>query len=148
MRRQAVPGYPVTYEQSIGCLTRAEKRLKILPILFEEENYGDVIAETVDIVRVSLDGLLNYAGVEPPGDDAESRSDLLRDSLPNLPRLIAEHIEQICELASKVARLRDTRARTLTGSGERVSREDAERAIAWGRFMVDLAQHVIKDIDD
>lgn len=44
---------------------KAEKRLKILDILLNEEDYSDVVREAQEIVELSLKGMLIFVGVEP-----------------------------------------------------------------------------------
>ena len=45
---------------------KAMKRLKILPVLFEEEAFSDVVREAQEIVEPALKGILRQAGIEPP----------------------------------------------------------------------------------
>lgn len=47
-------------------LFKAEKRIKILKPLFQEEDYSDVIRESQEIVELCLKGMLRYVGIEPP----------------------------------------------------------------------------------
>ena len=47
-------------------LIKAEKRLKALHVLFQEEDYSDVIREAQEIVELCLKGMLRYVGIEPP----------------------------------------------------------------------------------
>ena len=47
-------------------LIKAEKRFKILKILFKEEDYSDVIRESQEIVELCLKGMLRSVGIEPP----------------------------------------------------------------------------------
>lgn len=53
----------ITLAQSY--LEKATKRLKILPVLFDEEAYSDVIREAQEIVELALKGMLRAIGVEP-----------------------------------------------------------------------------------
>lgn len=47
-------------------LLKATKRLKILPVLFLEGAYSDVIREAQEIVELALKGALRQIGVDPP----------------------------------------------------------------------------------
>jgi HEPN domain-containing protein len=49
-----------------SCLTKAQKRLKVLSLLLEEESYSDVIRESQETVELALKGMLRSIGVEPP----------------------------------------------------------------------------------
>lgn len=68
-------------------LEKAQKRLKILPVLLAEEAYSDVVREAQEIVELSLKGVLRYLGVEPPKwHDVGS---ILLDNQDRLPAAIA-----------------------------------------------------------
>lgn len=54
----------ITLAQSY--LTKARKRIKILPVLLEESAYSDVIREAQEIVELALKGVLREVGIEPP----------------------------------------------------------------------------------
>ena len=47
-------------------LLKAEKRLKILPVLLNEAAYSDVVREAQEIVELALKGMLRQVGIEPP----------------------------------------------------------------------------------
>jgi hypothetical protein len=47
-------------------LLKARSRLKILPVLLEEDAYSDVVREAQEIVELALKGMLRQVGVEPP----------------------------------------------------------------------------------
>lgn len=47
-------------------LEKAEKRLKVLPVLLAEAAYSDVVRESQEIVELCLKGMLRSVGIEPP----------------------------------------------------------------------------------
>lgn len=47
-------------------LIKAQKRLRILKVLMEEEAYSDVVRESQEIVELSLKAMLRFVGIEPP----------------------------------------------------------------------------------
>ncbi|RMG00780.1 MAG: HEPN domain-containing protein [Nitrospirae bacterium] len=47
-------------------LIKAVKRLKILHVLLEEDDYSDVIRKAQEIVELSLKGILRQIGIDPP----------------------------------------------------------------------------------
>ena len=47
-------------------LLKATKRLRILPVLLDDEAYSDVVREAQEIVELALKGMLRQVGVEPP----------------------------------------------------------------------------------
>src|SRR6266508_3016898 len=47
-------------------LDKAHKRVKILSLLLNEEDYSDVVREAQEIVDLVLKGMLRQVGIEPP----------------------------------------------------------------------------------
>jgi HEPN domain-containing protein len=47
-------------------LLKGRKRLKVLDVLFQEEDYSDVVREAQEIVELCLKGMLRAIGIEPP----------------------------------------------------------------------------------
>lgn len=47
-------------------LVKAQKRLKILNVLLDEDDYSDVVREAQEIVELALKGMLRQIGIEPP----------------------------------------------------------------------------------
>ncbi len=47
-------------------LVKAQKRLKALEVLWQEDAYSDVVREAQEIVELALKALLRSAGIEPP----------------------------------------------------------------------------------
>jgi len=47
-------------------LDKAQKRLKILPLLLGEDDYSDVVRKAQEIVELALKGMLRQIGIEPP----------------------------------------------------------------------------------
>ncbi|MCY4025686.1 MAG: HEPN domain-containing protein [Acidobacteria bacterium] len=125
-------------------LLKATKRLKILPVLLEEESYSDVVREAQEIVELALKGMLRQVGVEPPRwHDVGS---ILREHRERLPDSVAAEVD---DLAAISAALRKDRELSFYGDidfipTEHYSREDAERALADARRVVSVATAVIE----
>jgi HEPN domain-containing protein len=47
-------------------LMKAQVRLKILDLLFENQAYSDVVGEAQEVVELALKGMLRQVGIEPP----------------------------------------------------------------------------------
>jgi len=47
-------------------ILKAQKRLRALEVLFQEEAYSDVVREAQELVELALKGMLRAAGLEPP----------------------------------------------------------------------------------
>ncbi len=122
---------------------KAAKRLKILPVLLQEEAYSDVVREAQEIVELALKGILRQLGVEPPkwhdvGEALIAFSNRLDDETKALVPRMAE--------ISKW--LRKEREFSFYGDidfipTEEYRLEDARRAIADATFVCSVAERVI-----
>lgn len=137
----------VTLAQSY--FIKASKRLKILPVLMEEEAYSDVVREAQEIVELALKGMLRHVGIEPP-------------KWHDVGTLILEHrrrwpdeVEAQCDGLAETSRwLRKEREFSFYGEidfipSEQYGRAEAERAatearrvVAAARFVIDPAGHL------
>ena len=124
-------------------LAKATMRLDILPVLFEQAGYSDVVREAQEIVELALKGMLRQAGVETPRwHDVGGVLQEHRKRFPNVP---AERIERLAAIS---AWLRQNRELSFYGDDgfiptERYTREDAERAVDGARLAVSVAGTVI-----
>ena len=64
-------------------LKKATIRLDILPVLFDQEAYSDVVREAQEIVELALKGMLRYAAIEAPR--WHDLSGVLRPTHPAVP---------------------------------------------------------------
>ena len=124
-------------------LLKATKRLKILPVLLDEEAYSDVVREAQEIVELALKGMLRQVGVEPPRwHDVGS---ILREHRHRLPDVVAAEVDDLAAISSD---LRKDRELSFYGDidfipTEHYSKQDAERAVAGARRVVEVAGQVI-----
>ena len=124
-------------------LLKATKRLKILPVLLDEEAYSDVVREAQEIVELALKGMLRQVGVEPPRwHDVGS---ILREHRHRLPDVVAAEVDDLAAISSD---LRKDRELSFYGDidfipTEHYSKPDAERALAGARRVVEVAGQVI-----
>ncbi|MCS6908396.1 MAG: HEPN domain-containing protein [Anaerolineales bacterium] len=125
-------------------LEKAQKRLKILPVLLAEEAYSDVVREAQEIVELALKGILRYVGIDPPKwHDVGS---ILLDNRERLPEDVALQADQMAKIS---AWLRKEREFSFYGDidfvpTEQYVSEDAERAIQDAHFVVQVAERIIR----
>jgi len=124
-------------------LLKATKRLKILPVLLDEEAYSDVVREAQEIVELALKGMLRQAGIEPPKwHDVGS---ILQEYRGRFPGRAAASIDRLAEIS---AWLRKEREFSFYGDIDFIPTEqygpaDASRAMEDARFAVSAAAAVI-----
>ncbi|MFN3480234.1 MAG: HEPN domain-containing protein [Thermodesulfovibrionales bacterium] len=124
-------------------LFKAEKRLKVLNLLLEEEDYSDVIREAQETVELSLKAMLRAVGIEPP-------------KFHDVGSLIIEHgkrfkgitVAKIKRLARISKELRKERELSFYGDidfipTEEYTRADALKAIKNAVFVVNLVKDFI-----
>ncbi len=124
-------------------LIKAQKRLKILTVLLEEEDYSDVVRESQEIVELALKGMLRQAGIEPP-----KWHDVGKALVEYENRFPAEVRREVRKLAEISAWLRKEREFSFYGDidfipTEEYGRDVADRAIEDARFTVGVAGKAI-----
>lgn len=133
-------------------LIKAWKRLKILPVLLDEEAYSDVVREAQEIVELALKGMLRHVGVEPPKwHDVGSLLLEHRDRWP------AEVRKRIADLAEASRWLRKEREFSFCGdidfipseeydlSDARRARQAAVAAVQAARLVIDPTRKLIRE---
>ena len=125
-------------------LLKAQKRLKILTVLLDEQAYSDVIREAQEIVELALKGILRQVGVEPPKwHDVGPVLQEYRDRLPESVNVQTDRLAAISRW------LRKEREFSFYGDidfipTEQYARADADRAIADAGFVVRATESVIR----
>lgn len=122
--------------------TKATKRLKILDLLMQEEDYSDVVREAQEIVELSLKGILRMVGIEPP--KLHDVGHLIVEYAGRLPKEVAANADQIASISKW---LRKEREFSFYGDvdlipTEEYTREDGIRARDDARFIVDQAREL------
>ncbi|NOY63788.1 MAG: HEPN domain-containing protein [Nitrospirae bacterium] len=125
-------------------LSKAEKRLKVLALLLKEEDYSDVIREAQELVELCVKGMLRAVGIEPP-------------KFHDVGFLLLEHKERFRPIklkdlrkAARISkRLRKEREFAFYGDidfipTEEYSKKDAVQAVEEAKWVVKLAQNIIK----
>lgn len=128
-----------TYELAIVAMTRAEKRQRVLGIMFEEGNFTDLVTEYVEVMNASVEGLLCHGGFEPLAE-AE-----LSDQLREVGHLLDPRVRGVAmELASNLDEIHAWRDH-MAGGGKPPGRIQAAQMIDWATQATHLIQRVLKD---
>ncbi|MCG0278497.1 MAG: HEPN domain-containing protein [Thermanaeromonas sp.] len=93
----------ITLAQSY--LVKATKRLKILPVLLEEEAYSDVVREAQEIVELALKGMLRAIGVEPPKQHDVGY--LLVEFKNHFPKEVQAEVEKMARISKWLRKERE-----------------------------------------
>lgn len=125
-------------------LGKAQKRLKILDILLDEEDYSDVIREAQEIVELALKGMLRQIGIEPP--KWHDVGQLILEYQTRFPDEVSAQAEKLAGIS---AWLRKEREFSFYGDidfipTEQYSKEDAQRAIDDAKFAVQMSALTVK----
>jgi hypothetical protein len=123
---------------------KAEKRLKILSILLEEEDYSDVVREAQEIVELALKGALRFVGIDPP--KYHDVSSMFFEHKARFPTFDQKILNQISSISK---RLRKERELSFYGDidfipTEEYSREDALQAIEDAKFIVKTVKGLLE----
>ena len=81
------------------------KRLKILPVLLEEEAYSDVVREAQEIVELALKGVLRQAGIEPP--KWHDVGQLVLDYRDRFPTVEASQLDRLAAISAWLRKERE-----------------------------------------
>jgi hypothetical protein len=123
---------------------KAEKRLKILDILLNEEDYSDVVREAQEIVELSLKGMLRFVGVEPP--KYHDVGPLIIEHKERFKGISSEEIMKIAQISRK---LRKERELAFYGDidfipTEEYTLDDANEAIEGANYVVSIARRLLR----
>ena len=125
-------------------LSKAQKRLKILDMLLDEDDYSDVVREAQEIVELALKGMLRQIGIEPP--KWHDVGQLILEYRKRFPDEVSAQAEKLAGIS---AWLRKEREFSFYGDidfipTEQYSKDDAQRAIDDARFAVQMSELTIK----
>lgn len=127
-------------------LKKSEKRLKILGILFDEEDYSDVVREAQEIVELALKGMLRQIGIEPP--KYHDVGTALLNHADRFAATIRPNLQRLAEISKW---LRKEREFSFYGDidfipTEEYTPQDGRQAIADAEFVVSIARQVIAKV--
>jgi len=124
-------------------LFRAEKRIKMLEFLKNEQDYADVVREAQEVVELLLKALIMSVGLEIP--KVHDVSGYIGKHLEFFPEVIKKNFEKIRYISRE---LRKERELAFYGAydwipGEEYTLEEAERAINWAKELLELVKETI-----
>jgi HEPN domain-containing protein len=124
-------------------IEKAEKRLKVLSLLLQEEAYSDVVREAQELVELALKGILFQAGIEPPKKHDIGR--FFKEMRDRLPQCAAREADRLKAISGRLGR-----ERNVSFYGDRdcipadeYTRQEAEQALEDARFVYQLAREAI-----
>ena len=124
-------------------LWKAQRRLRVLDVLMEEQAYSDVVREAQEVVELALKALLRQVGVDPP--KWHDVGPLLQQFEGRLPAVLRPHVARMAEISRW---LRKEREFAFYGDvdfipTEQYTKDDAQRAIDDARFVVERVQEAV-----
>jgi hypothetical protein len=124
-------------------LLKAQKRLKALAVLRDEQAHSDVVREAQELVELALKGMLRAVGIEPP--KFHDVGGLLIEHDTKFSTDVRERLRRAAEISK---RLRRERELAFYGDidfipTEEYSATDGERAYGDAAWIVALATDVI-----
>ena len=123
-------------------LTKAEQRLNILPVLFKERDYSDVIREAQEIVELALKGLLRYVGIEPP--KWHDVGGIIGENINRFPPRLQTECKKIAEISRKLGIERERSfygdEASFVSPDELYDETDAKEAMEWAGFIVRIVK--------
>lgn len=127
-------------------LVKAEKRLKALATLRDEDAHSDVVREAQELVELALKGMLRAVGVEPP--KFHDVGGLLVEHGAKFVPAVRARLPRAAEISR---RLRRERELALYGDidfipTEQYSAADAQRAYDEAAWVLALAQEAIRPL--
>jgi hypothetical protein len=131
-------------ELAADYLRRAHVRVSAIQVLFDGENWADVVRESQEVVELALKGLLRACGIEAPRIHDVSEVLLAEgDRLPPAARNEAERLAAISRGLRRDRELAFCGAEDLTPSTF-YSKDDATAAFDGARFVVSVAAPVVR----
>lgn len=120
-------------------LRRAEKRLKAVALLFDEEAFADVVRESQEVVELLLKAVLRSFGVAVPF--SHDLSQVLTGHAERFPEAVRALIPRWADISRSLRRDRELAfygSEDVTPS-DFYARQDAEAALAMAREVLDTA---------
>lgn len=124
-------------------LIKAQKRLKALAVLFDEEAYSDVVRKAQEIVELAVKGMLRAVGIDPPR--WHDVGGVLKENAHRFPEDVQVVLPQLAAISH---RLRREREFAFYGDDDFIptaeyTRDDAQRAMDEADRTVRWAAQVI-----
>ena len=126
-------------------LVKAQTRLKALQVLYNDEDYSDVVREAQEIVELCTKGMLRAVGIDPPR--LHDVGSLLVENAERFPETVRTRLPGLAETSKN---LRKEREFAFYGDDdflplEEYGRAEADRAMTGAEEAVRLAGMVIRE---
>lgn len=124
-------------------LLKAQKRLRVLQVLLEEDAYSDVVREAQELVELALKAMLRQVGIEPP--KWHDVGGAIREYSKRFPAVTAEALDRLIAVS---AWLRKEREFSFYGDidfipTEQYGRDAAARALDDATFVLGVASRIV-----
>ncbi len=124
---------------ALSYITKARKRLKVLDVLLDEQDYSDVIRESQEIVELATKAMLRRIGIDPP--KWHDVSGILLEHKDRFPGEIRKALGEVTKVSK---RLRKERELSFYGDidfipTEEYTEEDARQFMKETAFVVETA---------
>ena len=127
-------------------LLRADKRIKALEFLKNEEAYADVVREAQEVVELLLKGLIIAYGLEVP--KVHDVGKFIERELEAFPEIIKKNIERIKYISRGLRKEREIAFYGFEDfiPSEEYTQEEAERAISFAKEIRELVNQALENI--
>jgi HEPN domain-containing protein len=124
-------------------ILRAEKRIKMLEFLKNEEAYADVVRESQEVVELLLKGLIISFGLDVP--KVHDVSKFIDQNIEIFPEIIKENIEKLKTISKTLRKERELSFYGLIDwiPSEEYTLEDAEKAISWTKEVFRIVKNAL-----
>lgn len=125
-------------------LKKCRSRLKALKVLFDDENFSDVVRESQEVVELCSKGILRLALIDPP-----HRHDVAAELNLASAKFGTKFKKAVADLITGNHWLRREREMAFYGADdfdptEGYSKADGERAFSYAKLAVDTLEAIIR----
>ncbi len=126
----------------VDYLKRSHSRIRALQVLYQDQNWADVMRESQEVVELVLKAVLRHIGIDPPR--VHDVSDILEAHQQLLPAGVQAELSQIMKISRSLRRDRELAfygSEDLTPS-HFYKEADAKEALGWAQFVVGLSREI------
>jgi len=122
---------------------RAEKRIKMLEFLKNEEAYADVVREAQEVVELLLKGLMIAFGLDVP--KVHDVSKYIEQNIEIFPEMIKKNIEKLKVISKTLRKERELAFYGLIDwiPSEEYTFEDADNSINWAKEVFNIVKSAL-----
>ncbi|MDI1471648.1 HEPN domain-containing protein [Thermodesulfovibrio sp. 1176] len=122
---------------------RAEKRIKMLEFLKNEEAYADVVRESQEVVELLLKGLMIAFGLDVP--KVHDVTKYIEQNIEIFPEIVKGNIEKLKTISKTLRKERELSFYGLIDwiPSEEYTLEDADKAINWAKEVFHIVTNAL-----